>query len=87
MCVEGFDPGAKDSYLCPQVVDGGEKGAEERNHCRLTEGNSLDVGYIDRRQQIKRKVWGVIPGTGDEVDEGLDYLIFGGGGHPERGEA
>ena len=85
MGVEGFQPGAKNGDFCSQVVDRGEKGAEEGDHRDLTEGNPLDVGFVDYGKQVGGEVVGVSSCAGDEVDEGLNHLILGGGGHPKKG--
>ena len=85
VCVEGFQPGAKDGDLCPQVVDGGKEGAKQGNHRHLPEGNPIDVGFVVYREQVGRQVRGMAPSAGNEVDEGLNHLIFGGGGHPLKG--
>ena len=66
-------------------MDGGEKVTEEGDHRHLTEGNLLDLGFIDYGEQVGQEIRGVSPGAGNEVDEGLNYLIFGGGGLPETG--
>ena len=84
MRVEGLETGAQDGDFRPQVLEGCDEATEEWDHCHLTEGNPVDICFIDYGEQRERQVLGVPPGAGNEVDEGLNYLIFSGGGHSQK---
>ena len=56
MGIEGLKPRAEHGDLCPEFVDGGEKGTKEWDHRGLAKRNPFDVRSVDDREQVIWKV-------------------------------